>query len=601
MKTSFICMLLVLISIYTFAQAPDGFNYQGIARDNKGKELTNQNISLRLSILQTSATGTSVYTESHNATTNGFGLFTVKIGKGIVSSGNFRKINWSTGLYFLKVEMDATGGTNYVFLGTSQLVSVPYAMMANIALKSVNDLDTSATNELQILKISNDTLYLDKGGFVYLGKYDDKNAIQQLRTKLNADSSYFNLQMNDERTERKNNDNDLNLKIVADSAYLKWLINSKQEKLIAGSGITIDITNKIKAIDSSITNELQTLSISNDTIFLSNGGFIKSPRLIPTGTCIISADINPPNGYNFTGVFNSVGNEWYQRANMPTLRGCAASAVVNGKIYIIGGRSNTTNYLTTVEEYNPATNSWVTKANMPTPRSHLSAAVYNNKIYVFGGFASTGSINTVEEYNPTTNTWTTKANMPTARAGLTAASVNNKIYVIGGEGTSYLNVNQEYDPINNTWATKTNMPTTRGYMTSAVVNNKIYVIGGELSVAQKYATVEEYDPSTNAWLTKASMQYARATLASAVSNNRIFVAGGVYNNTILNYTEEYDPSSNTWITRQPLPGIREHMSAATANNRMFFIGGDNTSGPTNFTDAMYEFAIPMTYYYHSAQ
>jgi hypothetical protein len=168
MKSSIFCLLWVFLCLNTLAQAPDGFNYQGIARDNQGKELPNQNIGLRLSILQNSATGTTVYKESHSLTTNNFGLFNIKVGSGIVLSGNFSKIAWNTGLYFLKVEMDVTGGTNYVLLGTSQLISVPFAMMSNLSLKSVNDLDTSPTNELQTLSRSNDTIFLTNGGYAKL-------------------------------------------------------------------------------------------------------------------------------------------------------------------------------------------------------------------------------------------------------------------------------------------------------------------------------------------------------------------------------------------------------------------------------------------------
>jgi hypothetical protein len=239
MKTSAICILFTFLCFYTFAQAPEGFNYQGIARDNKGKELANQSIRLRLSILQTSATGSSVYSETHTTTTNSFGLFNVKVGTGMPSVGNFSKINWTTGLYFLKVEFDPAGGTNFVFSGTSQLVSVPYAMMSNLSLKSLNDLDTSSQNELQIMKLQNDTLYLDKGGYVYLGKYFDKNEIQQLKTKLIADSIGVDLKINNESTVRINSDISLGLKIVSDSNYLKGLINANT------TGLTNEINGRI--------------------------------------------------------------------------------------------------------------------------------------------------------------------------------------------------------------------------------------------------------------------------------------------------------------------------------------------------------------------
>ena len=250
MKSLFIYLALAFLCFYTFAQAPEGFNYQGIARDSKGKELLNIGISLRLSILTNSATGSVVYSESHSTTTNNYGLFRLKIGEGNVLSGIFRNINWASTKTFLKVEMDVAGGTNYSFLGCSQLISVPYALMANTAKKSLNDLDTSAVNELQILKLSNDTLYLDRGGFVFLGKYDDKTAIKNIQTKLISDSSYFIGNINNERTSRLTNDNLLSQKIVADSNYLKglFLTNTMSIGYETNSRINADNNQKSKQI-----------------------------------------------------------------------------------------------------------------------------------------------------------------------------------------------------------------------------------------------------------------------------------------------------------------------------------------------------------------
>ena len=119
--------LLILISVFSFAQ-PQGINYQGVAREASGNAILNQNISLRLSILDSSATGTSVYMETQNSTTNNSGLFNLSIGTGSVVSGVFSNIPWGQGDKWLKIEMDAAGGTNYQLIGTSQFLSVPYAL-----------------------------------------------------------------------------------------------------------------------------------------------------------------------------------------------------------------------------------------------------------------------------------------------------------------------------------------------------------------------------------------------------------------------------------------------------------------------------------------
>ncbi|MFH2094943.1 MAG: FISUMP domain-containing protein, partial [Bacteroidota bacterium] len=119
-----------LIFIYAFNQSPHGFNYQGIARDFSGDPLENQPIGLRISILNGSAYGPSVYMEEHAPVTNELGLFTIIIGQG-TTSDDFTMIDWSAGgEKWLKVEMDASGGSSYNVVGTTQLFSVPYALFA---------------------------------------------------------------------------------------------------------------------------------------------------------------------------------------------------------------------------------------------------------------------------------------------------------------------------------------------------------------------------------------------------------------------------------------------------------------------------------------
>ena len=129
--------IAVMLAIYgslttSFAQTPEKMSYQAVIRNAANTLLINQTIGMRVSILQGSATGTEVYKEIYNPnpTTNSNGLITVEIGAGIPITGTFASINWSNGIYFIKTETDPTGGTNYSIVGTSQLLSVPYALYA---------------------------------------------------------------------------------------------------------------------------------------------------------------------------------------------------------------------------------------------------------------------------------------------------------------------------------------------------------------------------------------------------------------------------------------------------------------------------------------
>ena len=130
--------------------------------------------------------------------------------------------------------------------------------------------------------------------------------------------------------------------------------------------------------------------------------------------------------------------------DMSTIRGYLTSAVVDEKIYCIGGY-NGSSRLNTVEVYNPTTDSWETKSSMPTKREGLTSTVIDGKIYCIGGYNGSSRLNTVEVYNPTTDSWETKSSMPTNRSGLTSVVVDGKIYCIGGyNGSSYLNKVEAY-------------------------------------------------------------------------------------------------------------------------------------------------------------
>ena len=120
----------VLMTASVFAQSPNKMSYQAVIRNNSNALVTSSAVGMRISILQTTPSGTAVYVETQTPTTNANGLVSIEIGGGTVVSGNFANINWANGPYFVKTETDPTGGTSYSITGTSQLLSVPYALYA---------------------------------------------------------------------------------------------------------------------------------------------------------------------------------------------------------------------------------------------------------------------------------------------------------------------------------------------------------------------------------------------------------------------------------------------------------------------------------------
>ena len=138
-------LVLILSLVTTSLFAQNGINYQGAATDSDGAKLADQNISLKTSVLQGGVGGTTSYSETHNTITDQFGLFNVVIGQGEVVSGAFEGISWGADTHFLKVELDATGGTDYNLISTTQMMSVPYALYAENSGGGGNTMDLSVS------------------------------------------------------------------------------------------------------------------------------------------------------------------------------------------------------------------------------------------------------------------------------------------------------------------------------------------------------------------------------------------------------------------------------------------------------------------------
>lgn len=133
MKKILLSLGIMLCLFIGHAQAPEKMSYQAVMRNGSGQLLANQSIAVKVSVLQGSPAGTLVYSERLAGNTNANGLISLEIGTGTVLSGTFATINWPSGSYYLKTETDPAGGTNYTIAGTSQLLSVPYAMYAKSA------------------------------------------------------------------------------------------------------------------------------------------------------------------------------------------------------------------------------------------------------------------------------------------------------------------------------------------------------------------------------------------------------------------------------------------------------------------------------------
>jgi hypothetical protein len=128
-KMLLVGMLLIASVLSSFSQGL-GFNYQAMIRNAEGEAILNQEVVMRIGIVQGSVGGTVLYTETHTIESNAYGLVNLVVGTGDIVSGVFADIDWSAGPFFLKVELDAEANNNFVTLGTTQLLSVPFANYA---------------------------------------------------------------------------------------------------------------------------------------------------------------------------------------------------------------------------------------------------------------------------------------------------------------------------------------------------------------------------------------------------------------------------------------------------------------------------------------
>jgi hypothetical protein len=129
------CLTIIILNAQT---PPNAFNYSAVARNPSGVPIANSAIGIQITILKSSPTGTSEYVENHVVNSDEFGLFNLIIGGGAVQSGSIENIDWSSDSYYLQVGMDVSGGVNFVLMGTTQLLSVPYALHAKTAENVVN-------------------------------------------------------------------------------------------------------------------------------------------------------------------------------------------------------------------------------------------------------------------------------------------------------------------------------------------------------------------------------------------------------------------------------------------------------------------------------
>jgi N-acetylneuraminic acid mutarotase len=274
---------------------------------------------------------------------------------------------------------------------------------------------------------------------------------------------------------------------------------------------------------------------------------------------------------------------WSDKLAAPTPREYAASAVLDGKVYVMGGLLTTSDMVTNlVEVYDPVSNTWSAATPMPTARMGLVAAVMNGKIYAIGGKneLSPDGLHTVEEFVPGlvpgTGLWTTRNPMHTPRYFAAAALLGGEVHVTGGGfGVTLLNSMEAYNPLTNQWRNRAAMPTARSQLTMAEANGRLYAVGGYGGlVSQWLGAVEEYNPLTDLWANRAPLPTGRANLALVQINGKLLAAGGenMAPANALDVLQDYDPATNAWLTKTPSLTGFTRATASVVNGKMLVFG-----------------------------
>ena len=325
--------------------------------------------------------------------------------------------------------------------------------------------------------------------------------------------------------------------------------------------LTVTPTNRVIGVTSNLQfTATGTFSDGSSSTLISSGNTWTNGAAIPTasyglGGAFVNGKFYAISGFATArlGIYDPTLNTWTTGTPLPAdtgfnLRQYAGTAVLDGKVYVVGGDTGSSGDRATLLRYDPALNTWTTLAPMPLgARYALGAAALNGKIYAVGGTTVAGAtaLARVEEYDPSANTWATKASMPTAHLGALVGAIGGKLYVAGGSDASGpTTATHAYDPALNTWSTNAPMPFA-GNGDGVVLNGKLFSIGAGPSPERR---VFAYDAALNSWSTNfALMPTGRRQMAVAADevSGRIFAASG-YNSTYSSALEIFTPPALTW-------------------------------------------------------
>lgn len=273
---------------------------------------------------------------------------------------------------------------------------------------------------------------------------------------------------------------------------------------------------------------------------------------------------------------------WRARAQAPTARQEVASAVLDGKVWVVGGLT-AAGASATVESYDPATDRWAAGPDLPIALHHLAAATFRGELVVIGGFGAGGS----DLYSRPSDRvfalrggqWTELARLRRPRGAAAAAVTGDRLYLAGGRDSNLLiQPTEVFD--GTSWQDRAAIPTPRDHLGMATDGDgRLYAVGGRyLSPARTSNDAERYDPARDTWERVAPLPTARGGLGVTFVGNQLVAAGGEDAAAVFPQVEAFDPSTGTWTSLPALPTPRHGLALSTVGPAAFALVGGTQAG-----------------------
>ena len=609
-------ILLFLFLIATsamFAQTTKSIKYQAVVRDYTGAIMGDKIVSFQISILADDPNGQNLYTEIQEVATNPFGVANLNIGTGQLVSGNFQSIDWSTTDFFVKIELDINGGSNFQFMGTSQLMTVPLAFYSREAGRSLNDMDTSATNEIQDLQLSGNTLeitgnptptqvdlnpYLDNtdnqnldltgntlsisnGNSIQIPPDNDADPLNEIQT-VTQTGTQVTLSNNGGNFTVADNDND-------PANEIQTINKVGNQVNLSQNGGTF--TDEIDDADHDPANEIQSISKTGNTITLDQGGgsvtdsdnqqlsIIGNQLTISDGNSVtlsgaVDLDPDPTNEIQTISKTGNTVTLSQNGGNFTDSDNQNLTSTATGTQRTIDITDGTGTTFDIADNDNDTTNEFQT---LSTSNDTLSISNGNSVILSLADLMPAGTCITSLDSNPPSGftysgdffitedyAWDTLNAFQSGGTLMGFFELNGKFYLFYATNTGYptpLLHTSEFNPITNTISQKASMPSFDIYHKMISFQGKIYCF----TQSQTYV----YDPIPDIWFTKAAIPNFSTGRYIVTNSTNIFSLepSGFY---------KYDTLSNSWSSISSTT-YRGNASVIVKDEKLFYVGGNTGS------------------------